>query len=159
MWGVRQGSVLSPMLFLLVMNSLLVTLTEEQAGVSIQGIYTVMLMTYEVLHLVCHPLKTGWHYPVFHAWWLSNSKPRKAWTGCNVKCSETTWMYSICSPEINIFLCNSYMFRVCLVSPKVAIDFNINKARRAFLDWGLWGFIMENRIHWHLVSCYIVKME
>ena len=39
-WGVRQESVLSPMLFLLVMDSLLITLTKAQAGVSIRGIYT-----------------------------------------------------------------------------------------------------------------------
>ena len=38
--GVRQGSVLSPMLFLLVMDSLVVTLTKAQAGVSIRGINT-----------------------------------------------------------------------------------------------------------------------
>ena len=38
--GVRQGSVLSPLLFLLVMNPLLVTLANAEEGVSIRGLYT-----------------------------------------------------------------------------------------------------------------------
>ena len=38
--GVRQGSVLSPMLFLLVMDSLLTELANSAAGISINGIYT-----------------------------------------------------------------------------------------------------------------------
>ena len=37
--GVRQGSVLSPMLFLMVMDSLLKDLANEMAGISIEGIY------------------------------------------------------------------------------------------------------------------------
>ena len=38
--GVRQGSVLSPMLFLIVMDSLLVELANANWGVSVQQIYT-----------------------------------------------------------------------------------------------------------------------
>ena len=37
--GVQQGSVLSPMLFLLVMDSLLIDLANAQAGVSVNSIY------------------------------------------------------------------------------------------------------------------------
>ena len=37
--GVRQGSVLSPMLFLMVIDSLLKDLANEMAGISIEGIY------------------------------------------------------------------------------------------------------------------------
>ncbi len=39
--GVRQGSVLSPMLFLLVMDALLTELVDANAGLSIYGIYTL----------------------------------------------------------------------------------------------------------------------
>ena len=38
--GVKQGSVLSPMLFLLVMDSLLEDLANANSGISIKGIYT-----------------------------------------------------------------------------------------------------------------------
>ena len=38
--GVRQGSVLSPMLFLLVMDALLTELVDANAGLSVNGIYT-----------------------------------------------------------------------------------------------------------------------
>ena len=38
--GVRQGSVLSPMLFLIVMESLLFELANANCGVSVQQIYT-----------------------------------------------------------------------------------------------------------------------
>ena len=38
--GVRQGSVLSPMLFLLVIDSLLNKLEKANAGISVNGIYT-----------------------------------------------------------------------------------------------------------------------
>ena len=52
--GVRQGSVLSPILFLLVMDSLLKDLTNKMAGISIEGIYAGSLCHAEVLLQTCY---------------------------------------------------------------------------------------------------------
>ena len=54
--GVRQGSVLSPSLFLLLIDSLLHRLIEANVGVSLEGIYVGTLAHVDDLRsLTCNP--------------------------------------------------------------------------------------------------------
>ena len=54
--GVRQGSVLSPSLFLLLIDSLLQTLKEANAGVNLEGIYMGSLAhADDIRSLTCDP--------------------------------------------------------------------------------------------------------
>ena len=54
--GVRQGSVLSPCLFLLLIDSLLKRLKEENAGVNLEGIYVGSLAhADDIRSLACNP--------------------------------------------------------------------------------------------------------
>ena len=56
--GVRQGSVLSPMLFLMVMDSLLKDLAIEMAGISIEGMYAGSLCHADDLRSVTSNLQS-----------------------------------------------------------------------------------------------------
>ena len=70
---VRQGSVLSPLLFLLVMDSLLTSLANAEAGVLIEGIYTGSLCHTDDLRSVTPSLSSLEKVDIIQAFTSANS--------------------------------------------------------------------------------------
>ena len=71
--GVRQGSVLSPSLFLLLIDSLLHRLIEANVGVSLEGIYVGTLAHVDDLHsLTCNPHSSEKQALIIHEFLIEN---------------------------------------------------------------------------------------
>ena len=71
--GVRQGSVLSPSLFLLLIDSLLHRLIEANVGVSLEGIYVGTLAHVDDLRsLTCNPHSSEKQALIIHEFLTEN---------------------------------------------------------------------------------------
>ena len=69
---VRQGSVLSPSLFLLLIDSLLHRLMEANVGVSLEGIYVGTLAHVDDLSLTCNPHSSEKQALIIHEFLTEN---------------------------------------------------------------------------------------
>ena len=70
--GVRQGSVLSPSLSLLLIDSLLHRLIEANVGVSLEGIYVGTLAHVDDLSLTCNPHSSEKQALIIHEFLTEN---------------------------------------------------------------------------------------
>ena len=144
--GVRQGSVLSPLLFLLVMDSLLIDLAHAEAGVSINGIYTGSLCHADDLRSIAPNMAAlEKQVDIIKSFTEANSLK------LNLDKLELLEMSRglqppECTLSIGTNSVSSTATAKCLgtiwshnMSPKFSIENNINKARRAFFGLGSLG--------------------
>ena len=144
--GVRQGSVLSPMLFLLVMDALLTELVDANAGLSVNGIYTGSLGHADDLRSITSNLVSlQKQAEIVKAFTEKNSLT------LNAEKLELLAMTNGSLPQENGIQIGSNLITPsssarCLgviwshdLSPKESIEFNISKARRAFFAQGSLG--------------------
>ena len=144
--GVRQGSVLSPMLFLLVMGSLLITYANAEAGVSIKAIYTGSLYHADDLRSIAPNLSSLekqvdiiQSFTHAHSLTLNLDK-------LDLLAMSRAQKPPDCTLAVQQRAISSYATATCLgfvwshnLSPKASIDNSINKARRAFFGLGSLG--------------------
>ena len=129
--GVRQRSVLSPLLFLLVVDPLLVTLADTEEGVSIRGVHTGSLCHADDLRSVTSNLSfLEKQVDIIQSFTSENSLT------LNIEKLELLAMSDLTVQQRTI---SSSAMASCLdvvwshnLSSKASIDSNINKARRAF---------------------------
>ena len=144
--GVRQGSVLSPLLFLLVIDSLLVMLANAEAGVSIGGIYVGSLGHADDLRSVTPSLLSlEKQVDIIQSFNQANSLT------LNLEKLELFAMSKAQKPPectLSLQECeiSSSATATCLgvvwsynLSPQATIQSNINKARGAFFGLGSLG--------------------
>ena len=137
--GVRQGSVLSPTLFLLVMDPLLKKLETESLGLKINDLYVgglLMLMT-------SGPLPTA-HLPSTHSWKLSpHVRLYPSQDRAIVLSHKSPWMVLLFSARMLQSVWAMSGTAHSHPSPCM-IEHNITKARRSFFSYGSIGAYQGN---------------
>ena len=144
--GVRQGSVLSLSLFLLLMDGLLDKLSEANAGLTLGNIYVgSMAHADDVRSLTCDPSSSERQTMVIEKFLLENFLK----LNCD-KCEILVHSSGNSTPDITVHVGSHSLKPVtasrCLgtwwtsdLMPRKAIAENIAKARRAFFAYGSIG--------------------
>ena len=150
--GVRHGSVLSPILFLILTDSLLADLAQANWRISIKGVYTGSFGHADDVRSVAADLmfikKQASIVKSFAEQNLLTLNLDKLeilkMTGGKVSCMQPIQIDTKCtSPsESSKYLGVVWMHNL---SPKQSITLNINKARRAVLHWALWELSEETK--------------
>ena len=144
--GVKQGSVLSPMLFLLVMDSLLKDLANANSGISIKGIYTGSLGHADDLRSVTpnlHSLQK--QAEIVKSFTVKNSLTLNVDKLDLLAMANSSHVHDceILIGSTRVTSKNEARYLGVIwthdLSPKASIEYNINKARRAFFALGSLG--------------------
>ena len=144
--GVRQGSVLSPSLFLLLIDSLLQTLKEANAGVNLEGIYMGSLAhADDIRSLTCDPQSCKQQAQIIIEFLGENFLQLNA-DKCEMVVHTHGSRTQTISVDIGSVSLESSNASKCLgtwwtpdLAPTKAITENISSARRAFFSFGSMG--------------------
>ena len=144
--GVRQGSVLSPSLFLLLMDGLLDKLTEAKAGLTLDNIYVgSMAHADDVRSLTCDPSSSERQTMVIEKF-LSENFLKLNTDKCDILAHSSGSSTPNITVQVGLHSLKPVTASKCLGSwwtsdlmPHKAITENIAKARRAFFAYGSIG--------------------